>query len=110
MRDQQISSALNLMHQHPGRPWTIAKLAAEVGMSRSPFATKFTAFVREPPLSYLTRLRMNLAGSYLRSGQLRIGEIAERVGYESQGSFSNAFKRQFAMSPREYKETHRLTQ
>jgi len=109
-RDQQISSALNLMHQHPGRPWTIAKLAAEVGMSRSPFATKFTAFVREPPLSYLTRLRMNLAGSYLRSGQLRIGEIAERVGYESQGSFSNAFKRQFAMSPREYKETHRLTQ
>ncbi|HEV8136356.1 MAG TPA: AraC family transcriptional regulator [Pyrinomonadaceae bacterium] len=107
LRDQQISSALNLMHQGSGRPWTIAKLAAEVGMSRSPFATKFTAFVGEPPLTYLTRLRMNLAADYLRNEHLRIGEIAERVGYESQASFTNAFKRQFAMSPREYQEKHR---
>jgi AraC-like DNA-binding protein len=104
-----MSSALNLMHQDPGRSWTIAKLAAEVGMSRSPFATKFTSFVGEPPLSYLTHLRLNLAAGYLQSGQLRIGEIAERVGYESQGSFSNVFKRQFEMSPREYKEKHRST-
>jgi AraC-like DNA-binding protein len=102
----QISSALNLMHQRPDRPWTIAQLAAEVGMSRSPFATKFTSFVGEPPLSYLTHLRMNLAADYLRNDRLRVGEIADRVGYESQGSFSNAFKRQFAMSPREYKEKH----
>lgn len=109
LRDTQISSALNLMHQHPGRVWTIAKLAAEVGMSRSPFATKFTTFVGEPPLSYLTRLRMNLAADYLRSDHLRISEIAERVGYESQASFTNAFKRQFAMSPREYREKSRST-
>jgi AraC-like DNA-binding protein len=109
LRDQQISAALNLMHKAPGHPWTIAKLAAEVGMSRSPFATKFTAFVGEPPLSYVTRLRMNLAGDYLRNGQLRISEIAERVGYESQGSFTNAFKRQFAISPREYRDKYKAS-
>jgi AraC-like DNA-binding protein len=107
LRDSQISSALNVMHQKPGRPWTIAKLAAEVGMSRSPFATKFTAFVGEPPLTYLTQLRMNLAADYLRSGHLLISEIAERVGYESQGSFTNAFKRQFAISPSEYRDKNR---
>jgi AraC-like DNA-binding protein len=104
LRDKQISLALNLMHRNPSRSWTIAKLAAEVGMSRSPFATKFTSFVGEPPLSYLTNLRMNLAAGYLRNGQLRIREIAERVGYESQASFSNAFKRQFAISPRGYRD------
>jgi AraC-like DNA-binding protein len=103
LRDKQISAALNLMHQKPGEPWTISRLAAEVGMSRSPFATKFTSLVGEPPLAYLTKWRMNLATAYLRDNQLSIREIAERVGYESQASFTNAFKRSFAVSPREYK-------
>ena len=106
LRDKQISSALNLMHQKPSKHWTIARLASEVGMSRSPFATKFTSLVGEPPLAYLTKWRMNLAAGYLRDDQISIREIAERVGYESQASFTNAFKRVFSFSPREYKEKH----
>ena len=107
LRDKQISSALNLMHQKPNEAWTIAKLASEVGMSRSPFATKFTSLVGEPPLSYLTKWRMNLAAGYLRDDQISIREVADRVGYESQASFTNAFKRSFSLSPREYKEQHK---
>lgn len=104
LRDRQIGAALNLIHRNPNHPWTIARLAAAVGMSRSPFATRFTSLVGEPPLSYLTQVRMNLAADYLRNEQLRVSEIAERVGYESQASFSNAFKRNFGVSPRAYKE------
>src|SRR5215813_4357535 len=96
------------MHQRPGEHWTIATLASEVGMSRSPFATRFTSMVGEPPLAYLTKWRMNLAAGYLRDEQMSVREIAERVGYESQASFTNAFKRQFSTSPREYKEKHKL--
>jgi AraC-like DNA-binding protein len=107
LRDKQIGTALNLIHKKPNAPWTIARLAAEVGMSRSPFATKFTALVGEPPLSYLTKWRMNLAAGYLRDEQITIREIAELVGYESQSSFTNAFKRSFSLSPREYKEKHK---
>ena len=107
LRDKQVSSALNLMHLKPNAPWTIEKLASEVGMSRSPFATKFTSLVGEPPLTYLTKWRMNLASSYLRNDRMSIREIAERVGYESQASFTNAFKRVFSLSPREYKEKHK---
>jgi AraC-like DNA-binding protein len=105
LRDTQISSALNLMHQHPGKQWTIAKLASEVGMSRSPFATKFTALVGDPPLSYLTKCRMRLAANYLKDGQMRVRDIADLVGYESQASFTNAFKRSFAVSPTAYRES-----
>jgi len=107
LRDKQIGAALNLIHHKPSKPWTIAKLASEVGMSRSPFATKFTALVGEPPLAYLTKWRMNLAAAHLRDDQLSIREIAELVGYESQASFTNAFKRNFSLSPREYKEKHK---
>jgi AraC-like DNA-binding protein len=107
LRDKQIGSALSLMHQKPGEPWTVAKLASECGMSRSPFATKFTLLVGEPPLAYLTKWRMNLAAGYLRDVKISIREIAERVGYESQASFTNAFKRSFSLSPREYKDKHK---
>ena len=107
LRDKQISSALKLMHQRPSEPWTIAKLASAVGMSRSPFASKFTSLTGEPPLAYLTKWRMNLAAGYLLDDQLSIRDIAERVGYESQASFTNAFKRNFSVSPREYKERHK---
>lgn len=107
LRHKQIGSALSLIHQKPSEPWTIAKLASEVGMSRSPFAAKFTSLVGEPPLSYLTKWRMNLAAGYLRDDQISVREIAERVGYESQASFTNAFKRSFSLSPREYKEKHK---
>src|SRR5262245_3484761 len=107
LRDKQITSALNLMHQQPEERWTIARLASAVGMSRSPFATKFTSLVGDPPLAYLTKWRMNLAAGYLRDDQSSIREIAERVGYESPASFTNAFKRSFSVSPREYKDRHK---
>jgi AraC-like DNA-binding protein len=95
---------MNLMHRNPNYQWTVAKLASEVGMSRSPFAGKFTSLVGEPPHAYLTKWRMNLAASYLRNDQMNIREIAEQVGYESQASFTNAFKRNFRVSPKEYRE------
>ncbi len=104
LRDKQISLALKLMHQRPSEPWTIAKLASAVGMSRSPFASKFTSLTGEPPLAYLTKWRMNLAAGHLLDDQLSIREIAERVGYESQASFTNAFKRSFAVSPTAYRD------
>jgi AraC-like DNA-binding protein len=104
LRDKQISAAMNLIHRNPNHPWTVAKLASEVGMSRSPFAGKFTSLVGEPPLTYLTKWRMKLAAGYLRNDQFNIREIAEHVGYESQASFTKAFKRNFRISPKEYRE------
>ena len=41
---------------------------------------------------------------------MSIREIAEQVGYESQASFTKAFKRVFSLSPREYKEKHNQSQ
>jgi AraC-like DNA-binding protein len=107
LRDKQISAALNLIHKKPNEHWTISKLASEVGMSRSPFATRFTSLVGEPPLAYLTKWRMKLAAGYLSDRQMSVRDIAELVGYESQSSFTNAFKRTFAVSPSEYREQQR---
>ncbi|MDX2031412.1 MAG: AraC family transcriptional regulator [Blastocatellia bacterium] len=104
LRDPQIGAALGLLHREPQRDWSVAALAAEVAMSRSLFAERFSALVGEPPLSYLIGWRMQLAADLLVRGRLNIGEISKRVGYESEAAFSKAFKRSFGQSPLHYRK------
>jgi AraC-like DNA-binding protein len=95
LRDRQVGAALALVHRSPERDWTNASLAEAVGMSRSRFAARFTALVGEPPLTYVARWRLETAAGLLQDGALSLGEIAARVGYESEAAFSKAFRRRF---------------
>jgi AraC-like DNA-binding protein len=104
MRDRRIGEALARIHDAPHRPWTIASLAAEAGMSRSPFAARFKEVVGEPPLAYLTRWRMLSASNWLLTSDVTVGQVGERAGYRSEAAFSKAFKRQFGLSPGHYRQ------
>ena len=99
VRDAQVGRALALLHAKPNRAWTVDELAREVALSRSAFADRFAALVTEPPIQYLMRWRLALAAQTLRSGREAIGRVAEHSGYESEASFSRAFKREFGVSP-----------
>jgi AraC-like DNA-binding protein len=99
LRDPQVGRALVLMHRQPERDWTVATLAAGVHMSRSVFSDRFTALVGAPPLLYLTRWRMHLASRWLREERTSLAEVASRLGYESEPSFSRAFKRHIGVAP-----------
>jgi AraC-like DNA-binding protein len=103
LRDQQVGQALALLHAHPHEPWTVASLADRVALSRSSFAAKFAHLVGEPPLRYLTRLRLNTASARLRSGDAKLSAIAAAVGYESVAAFVKAFKRSVGVTPGEYR-------
>ena len=104
LRNPQIGRALALLHASPEQSWTVGNLAAEVNLSRSSFAARFTALVGEPPLTYLTQWRMRLAASLLREN-VPLGEVAGRVGYESEAAFSAAFKRERGMPPGQYRRS-----
>jgi len=98
LRDPKIGRALALIHRQPEHPWTLELLAAEAAMSRSAFAARFTDLVGEPAMRYVTRLKMQLAHDALRDGP-SIGELASRLGYQSEAAFSRAFKRFGGVSP-----------
>ena len=66
LQDQQIGRAIALIHRDPARAWTVASLAAEVAMSRSAFAARFTELVGEPPMHYVARWRMHVALTWLK--------------------------------------------
>lgn len=103
VRDQQVGQALALLHGQPHESWTVASLAHRVALSRSTFAARFAQLVGEPPLRYLTRLRLNRASERLRSSDAKLSTIAAAVGYESVAAFVKAFKRCVGVTPGEYR-------
>jgi AraC-like DNA-binding protein len=102
LADRQMSAAIACMHDNPGHPWTLQKLAERVGMSRSVFALKFKERVGATPMEYLTRWRMLLAGDRLQTADDSISAIASSLGYESESAFGKAFKRVVGCSPKQY--------
>jgi AraC-like DNA-binding protein len=99
LRDPQIGRTISLIHRDPARPWTVASLADEVAMSRSAFAARFADLVGEPPMHYVTRWRMHSAVSWLQEDDATLGELALRLGYQSEAAFSRAFKRFIGEAP-----------
>ena len=103
LRDPHIGAAVHLIHSRPHERWTLEKLAAEVGYSRSGFASRFRELVGESPMAYVTRTRLAVAATLLQRTSLSIGEVARRTGYSSQASFARAFKRAFGVAPGAYR-------
>lgn len=99
LRDPQISRVLALMHAAPERAWTVDELGREAGLSRSSLSERFAVLIGEPPMQYLTRWRLALAGRALKDGRDSVARIAENVGYESEAAFNRAFKREYGLPP-----------
>jgi AraC-like DNA-binding protein len=102
--DPVVGHALRLLQHQPDEPWTVAKLAANVGVSRAALARRFTGTVGEAPMAYLTGWRLALAADLLRQHpEHTIGAVARQVGYGSAFALSAAFKREYGVSPQAYR-------
>jgi len=104
LRDPFVGRALAAFHRNPARAWTIESLARNAGLSRSGLAERFTQFVGQPPMQYLTSWRMQLAANQLLSGMESVAAIASRVGYESEAAFSRAFKKAVGTPPSQWRK------
>lgn len=103
LRDPCVGKALTALHRTPAQEWTIESLARQVGVSRSVLAERFTQFVGEPPMKYLTRWRIQLAANHLLAGVDSLAVVATSVGYDSEAAFGRAFKKAVGMPPGEWR-------
>jgi AraC-like DNA-binding protein len=99
LRDPRLGRVIAALHRDPGRNWTVAELATEMGSSRSVFAERFLSMTGMTPVRYLTELRMRLAAQWIASDRIPIEITAHRLGYGSQAAFSRAFKRVMGHAP-----------
>ena len=99
-----VQEVLRYIHRHIHEPLDRETLASVAGFSIPHFHRVFTAHVGESAISYVRRLRLDRAARKLRMGAVDITEVALTAGYDSHAAFSKAFRQQFGMSPREFRQ------
>jgi AraC-like DNA-binding protein len=104
LSDPAIAEALYLIRSHPEHNWSVGQLAHRVGMSRSGFSDRFRYLTGQPPMRYVTKTRLTRAAGLLATTRRSLASIATECGYESDASFSKAFKREFVVTPGQYRE------
>jgi AraC-like DNA-binding protein len=109
-RDPGLGAALAHLHRAPDYPWTIANLAERVGVSRSGLAERFRHYLDQPPMTYLSRWRLQLGARMLTSTSYSVARISGEVGYESEPAFNRAFKREFGAPPARFRIQARSAQ
>ena len=110
LSDPVVGKVLRLMHGAPAEPWTVEELAKQAAVSRSVLADRFVEAMSMSPIRYLTGWRMELAANRLLETGDTIAEIAADIGYESESSFSRAFKRYVGQPPAAWRDANRSAQ
>jgi AraC-like DNA-binding protein len=109
LRDPLVGRALERLHIEPNQRWTLEKLAREVATSRSVLTERFTHFVGEPPMHYLTRWRMQRAAGLLTDNAAKVSAVGREVGYDSEAAFSRAFKKLTGVAPAAWRRRQATT-
>ena len=108
LADSRIADALGHIHAAPSKDWTVPTLARHVSLSPSRFAARFRETTGLTVMSYVARWRANVACRLLWDTDMRLGEIANRVGYDSLPAFSRAFKTQLGVPPAAWRASRRI--
>jgi len=101
--DPDIARIVRLIRTRPEATWSVDAMAQSAGMSRTSFNARFRAVVGEPPMTYLTELRLRRGAGYLSATTKNVREVAHLVGYDNEASFSKAFSRLFGRPPGAYR-------
>ena len=103
-RDVELAAiALGRLERDYRRPPLFADLAHDIGTNQNKLKAVFKHAYGVTMADYCLERRMREAHQLLLEATLTIGQIAERVGYEHQSSFTAAFRSHVGMAPREYR-------
>ena len=100
---QRINKVVAYINNHLDETLDLKTLANEAALSDFHFHRIFKALKDEAIGGYITRLRLEATARLLRYTALTIEEIAFNIGYETPASLSKAFKKQYGISPTEYR-------
>lgn len=100
----RVAEALRIFRESPASVDSIAGIARRIGVSRSHFDREFTQQTGQSPQHFLINCKIIEARRYLESSHLRVGEIAEALGYKDIYFFSRQFKQLVGKSPLQYRK------
>lgn len=103
--DPRVAEAIRVFREAPASVGSMGGFARSLGVSRSHFDRAFSHLVGQPPKQFLLNCKMIHARRLLESSSLRVGEIAEALGYKDIYFFSRQFKACCGLSPVNYRKS-----
>lgn len=101
---ERLHHAKAILNQTLQNPPSLLNLAKQIGLNDFKLKRGFREVFGSTVLGYVQSLRLEQAQQLLIGTHLTIAEIAYQVGYESTSHFGYLFKRQFGMTPRDYRK------
>lgn len=99
-----VNRTITYIKEHLDHKFTLSELAGNVNMSDYYFAHIFKKETGISPVEYASQTKINYAKSILKTSESSISEISDLLGYSSNASFINAFKKRVGISPSRFRK------
>lgn len=96
------------MKEHLEEKITLKDISSHVGYSGSRFSAIFSEKTSISPMDYYNQLKIQRACSFLQFSDLKLNEIAFRLGFYDPFHFSRAFKQEMEITPKEYRRRYKF--
>lgn len=106
--DHIIDFLQEFIRNHLDEDLSLVRLAEQVYLNPSYLSRIYKQETGNNLTEFIDSTRLMQAKRLLHSENLRVGEVARRVGYETASSFTRFFKKATGCSPQEYKEKHMI--
>ncbi len=101
-----VSKAILYMKTKYTQPLTLNDIAEAVHLNRSYLSTLFKKEVEINLFEYLQQYRLAMAKDLLLQKKISIGQVCEQVGLPDAAYFSKLFKKQYGLTPHDYRKQH----
>ena len=102
--DPPLQRLVELMEENLEAPLTPRQLARRSGMSVRQVERLFRSRFNESPMRHYLKIRLLAARAHLFYGEMAIQDIGAACGFSAPSVFSRAFRGQFGLSPREFRQ------
>lgn len=105
MDEKFVRKAVAIVEENIDKPdFLVEDLCRELGISRVYFYKKILTLTDKTPSEFIRFIRLKRAADLLEKSQLFVGEVAYKVGFNDPKYFRGYFKKEFGVTPSEYKK------
>ena len=104
--NETIKLCLRYLHNYYQEKITLEKMAKSVDLHPNYLCALFKEHTGERIFDYLIRLRVETAAGILRREDITVSKLAERVGFTSECTFYQKFRKIMGVSPKQYRKQY----
>jgi len=104
LRDKRLRQLIQTVVSRPEDEWNIEKMTELANLSRAQLMRLFKQQTGISPHAFVNLIRLRQAAVLLRQTADSVLSVALNVGFQSETHFGKAFKKQYGISPGQYRK------